>query len=444
MRVYRSGLVAASGYVAIVLAGQAAQPAAQSLPAGTRRPRGIYAVVVLDRGRRNAAVDLDALAGNSAVSGLAIRAFWSSFQPAKDQYDFSQLDAAFAAAARHHKTIQLILVPGFGTPSWVLDELPSCDELQPESAPQRGRGQRGGRGGRGGQGASPAGSCGKQSFSVSEGRRNGATEPLPLPWNPTYKQYWRTFLTEVAKRFGDNEAFVSIAVTGPTAESAEIIVPRAGDQLERWAQLLELSYRDASYHRTDKAFVEEWDAAVTMFSEVFRNVTLVMTRGSGLLNFSPGQGNDAQAAIVTAFAKHRVASNAKATQTSGMKACRATVGGIRGVKELAADGSLSPPVLGGAQFDTSFSQKPAAEGCSASCDANAPACRSVTPRDALANVLSVYFDGTPVGGAYGSAGGKAKMNYLQVYAADVTYAAAQPQVQSLLDQASQRLLSQAR
>jgi hypothetical protein len=64
--------------------------------------------------------------------------------------------------------------------------------------------------------------------------------------------------------------------------------------------------------------------------------------------------------IVSAFAAHAVGANAKATQTSGMKACRETVAGIKGVKELS--GSSSPAILGGAQFDTSFSQKPAAEG----------------------------------------------------------------------------------
>ena len=125
---------------------------------------------------------------------------------------------------------------------------------------------------------------------MSEGRGHGQRQELPLPWNPVYKRYWRAFLTEVASRLGPRDAFVSIAVAGPTAESAEIILPRAGNQLERWAQLLQMSYRDPSYHRSDKAFVEEWDAAVTVYGQVFHNVTIVFTRGSGLLDFTRGQG----------------------------------------------------------------------------------------------------------------------------------------------------------
>lgn len=340
-------------------------------------------------------------------------------------------------------------MPGFGTPTWVLDELTSCDNGEP-AAGSGGSGRRGGargesrRGGAArGEAASsaPGGSstCGKAMFEVSEGRANGQQQALPLPWNPVYKNYWKAFLTKVAARYGANDAFVSIAVAGPTAESVEIILPRAGDQLERWAALLQGAYRDASYHRSDKAFVEEWAAAVTMYGEVFSNVTLVLTRGSGLLNFTHGQSEAAQADIVSSFGRHAVGSNGKATQTSGMKACRETEGGIKGVKDLA-----SSQVLGGAQFDTSFSQKPATEGCAASCEASAPACRDVTPRDALANVLKVYFDETPAGDAFGSSKGKAQMNYLQIYAPDITFAATQPAVQALLDQASQRLLAQAR
>jgi hypothetical protein len=461
----RRGLVAA-GLAAVAMAGsRTVLPVARALEvagpaqgragrnasaASIRRPQGLYAVVVIDDARARGAGDVETLVNNPAIAGLAVRVPWSALQPAKDKYDFSILDAAFASAAAKHKTVQLIVLPGFWTPSWVLDELVPCNDLGPATPGASSRG-RAGRGRRSGGEPAPSGSketslnpCGKASFSVSEGARHGEDQALPLPWNPVYKKYWRAFLAELAARYATNDAFVSIAVTGPTAESAEIILPRAGDQLERWAEILQASYHDPSYHRTDKAFVEEWDAAVTMFGDVFRNVTLVLTRGSGLLNFSPGQANAAHEAVVTAFGRHAVGANMKATQTSGLKACRETRGGIVGVKEMSSDRSLSPPILGGAQFDTSFSQKPSVEGCPASCDGTTAACRVVTPRDALANVLAVYFDETPAGSLYGASKGATLMNYLQVYDKDVIYAGTQPAVQALLEQASQRLLMQAR
>jgi hypothetical protein len=279
---------------------------------------------------------------------------------------------------------------------------------------------------------------------VSEGKGHGEKQELPLPWNSVYKNYWRAFLIAIAARYGPRDTFVSIAVAGPTATSVEIILPRTGDQLERWEQLLRLFYRDPSYQQSDQAFVDEWSAAVTVFGEVFRNVTIVVTRGSGLPSFTHGQGKSAQAKVVSSFAAHAVGANAKATQTSGMKACRETEAGIKGVKELASNRSYSPPILGGAQFNTSFSQKPAAEGCKASCKADAPACQSITPAQALSNVLSVYFDGTPIGDLYGASTGAARMNYLQIYEKDIEFANTQPAVEAILEQASHQLLMQAR
>jgi hypothetical protein len=48
---------------------------------------------------------------------------------------------------------------------------------------------------------------------------------LPLAWDAFYKSAWRAFLVVLNERYGTNPALVSIAVAGPTAASAEMIVP---------------------------------------------------------------------------------------------------------------------------------------------------------------------------------------------------------------------------
>jgi hypothetical protein len=403
--------------------GAAAAPTAAASPATFRRPRGIYAVAVVDESAAADPGDLDALAGNPAVSGLAVRVFWSTLQPAKDRYDFSRVEQAFTAATSRHKTVQLIILPGFGTPRWVLDELPSCDPLLATSS------------------TAPSGSspCGKATFEVSEGASQGQKRELPLPWNAAYKSHWEAFLRQVAAQFGSRDALVSIAVTGPTAVSAEMVLPRKGDQLQTWSRLLQLSYRDAAYHDSDKAIVEEWEAAIDLYGRIFQGMTIVVTRGSGLLGFHKGDEKAAHAAILAYFASHSLGSNGRATQTSGLKACRETESGIAGVKEM-AQASGSPHILAGAQFDTSFSRSPEKEGCAASCDSQAAACKGVTPEQALRNVLSVYFDGTPVGDLYQGKKGTAPVDYLQIYAPDIRYASAHPTTQAILAEASQRLL----
>ena len=179
--------------------------------------------------------------------------------------------------------------------------------------------------------------------------------------------------------------------------------------------------------------------------EVFRNVTIVLTRGSGLLDFTRGQGKAAQASIVSSFAAHAVGTNAKATQTSGMKACRETEAGIEGVKEMSSSASYSPPILGGAQFDTSFSQKPATEGCPASCDAESAVCQSITPAaGAVQRAVRVLRRHAGRRSRISASKGSARMNYLQIYEKDIQFANTQPAVQAILAQASQRLLAQAR
>ncbi len=416
-------LVAASAPVlaSVPIPPSGAMPAPVRLPASSpRKPRGIYAVVALDEPRAgDPPPDLPALVANPAVSGLAVRIFWSSLEPEKGRYDWSRLEQAFAAVAPANKTIQLIVLPGFGTPRWVLSEVPSCDGfIAGGSAPQ---------------------GCGKATFEISEGVFRGENRELPLPWNPAYKAYWRAFLRELSAKYGPRGAFVSIAVAGPTAMSAEIQLPRRGDQLDRWGRLLSIAYRDSSYQRSNRAIVEEWEAAIDDYGSIFSGVTLVATRGAGLLPFTRGAGLTAHESVLAYFASHPVGNNAKATQTSGMKACRSTEQGIRGVKHMSADTSLSPRVLGGAQLDTSFSRSPAKEGCPASCDEATPSCAGISPDQALANVLSVYFDDTPLGPVYGSTRGGASLNYLQVYAEDIHYANSHPTALAKLEEVSKRL-----
>ena len=179
---------------------------------------------------------------------------------------------------------------------------------------------------------------------------------FPLPWNPTYKSAWRTFLTALAARYGSNPAFVSIAVAGPTAASAEIILPSNDDSNNpqtqfsggpispnnMWLQLLAFHYPGmAAYQGTDQAFIDEWDAAIDMSScgQVFSGVTLVLTLDDKMPSFSnntnpipAGFSGDCSAssstcATVTTIMSYFVepttgGANAKATQTSSFIALR--------------------------------------------------------------------------------------------------------------------------
>jgi hypothetical protein len=424
------------------------------------------------------------LLDNPAVSGLALQVQWATLNPNPltdpNPYYWNYVDDAFASVNTWNlnnpstpKTIQLIVSPGFYSPPWLFaDDLTSCDGLF-ASPP-----------------VIPPSSCGYATFSDSTASP-GYTK-LPMPWNLTYQAAWKTFLTALAARYS-NPSFVSIAVAGPTSASVEMILPHTDADNSMWDQLLTLQYpKNKSYHKTDQAFIDAWNSAIDMYSDVFIGVTLVVTTGNGLPNlatdtpYTPASGfasdcaNDkdmdcqAETTILSHFVESSVGGfNGKATQTSGMEASRVKMDlGVDGVKSLTLSkmtkGKASTRILGGAQFNTSFSNFAVKEGCTStfpptSADAPAgcvvktwksqgvvpvsciptaclapgvttadlatfktfgkvPASDLISPEQALYNVLEQFFTETPVGSLFGGTTAKDPLNYLQIYYPDIQYA----------------------
>jgi hypothetical protein len=152
-----------------------------------------------------------------AISGLALQLHWDLLNPnpptGPNPYFWNYVDDAFSQVLAWNnqnpssaaKTIQLLVNPGFQTPQWVMNQIPSCDGLFMNPA------------------QTPPAACGSVTFT-GYGEGGDSTE-LPLPWNPVYKSAWQTFLTGLAARYGANQFFVSIQLGGPTAASTEMLLP---------------------------------------------------------------------------------------------------------------------------------------------------------------------------------------------------------------------------
>jgi hypothetical protein len=121
--------------------------------------------------------------------------------------------------------------------------------------------------------------------------------------------------------------------------------------------------------------------------------------------------------------------NGKATQVGGLTASGisdAAPGdiGLFSVKLLTSlKPQPFPPIRGGAQFDFPVSDplKIQQEGCTspgASC--------TITPEEAAYNVLTTFFDGTPVGAFYGGTRGPAPLQYVAIDYTEVQYAEMNP------------------
>ena len=455
----------------IVLTGLFLLLPVQKAAKAQRVPIGIYAVVPVEKvvtplqndGLSRKAVNnrltslYIGLLNSPAVSGLTLQIHWDTLNPHPpahaNPYSWDYVDDAFSAVQSWNsnnpsaapKTVQLIVTPGFNSPKWILKELTSCDGLfySPQVLPEA--------------------SCGKVTFSYFP--EGGDSMELPLPWNTTYQAAWMTFLQALAARYNGNPALVSIAVAGPTAASAEMILPNDGNSggqpqfmafggadimpSDIWKALLQLQFADhPAYWETDQVFIEAWNQAIDMYGEIFSNITLVATTGNGLpkfpsaigpfppatspIDFTPdcnGAKNmdcQAETAILSHFVQPSVGgNNAKATQTSGLEATRKGKGylgeyGVRYLSQLTAGGiEVASQILGGAQLNS-----PLSKGNGAVTDGGSPIFEQ-----ALYNMLKDYFTGTNVARLYCAADvetgahGPAPLNYLQIYYQDIQYAA---------------------
>jgi hypothetical protein len=451
---------------------------------------------------------------NVAVSGIALLVKWSDLSPMDPGDDFNNpapsgslrfdyIEAALKAieawnSQRHFlqepRTLQLIITPGFHSPDWLFPAMDSagtgsCDGLFTG-------------------GVSPAttlSECGYTNifYDVEDALANSAQAKqisFPLPWNSIYKTKWQNFLTFLNGYIGSRPEFVSIAVAGPTASSEEMILPNgkpgtlnAGSQALKlpgmsqgisvytaWNCLLGNNYgvtgtcisnpsygMGSDYVNTDRAFIEEWAAAIDMYGQIFSGVTLVVTTGQGLPNFcGPGTGPSgtpscpfsypfltpppafapdcgsmptmdcaAETAILAYFAGPPVGgANAKATAMAGLSTSPGPALSSSSVKWLSEkttgksfsvlpnSTALVSRMLGGAQFASPFSST-----------SNISKAEQMLAEKMLLDVLKNFFIGTRAAFAFGTDLGtgmngsdyfvNAPINYLQVWDNDLIYAA---------------------
>lgn len=371
----------------ILVLAPALRPGMAQASGEVRRPRGVYA---FGFGPDYPPLFASLLA-NPAVSGLAIGVGWGALNPnppsGSQAHDWSYLQEAFDQVAAWNaanpsqapKTIMVSLDAGFSTPKWVKDQIPSCDGLFDASLPPA------------------ASNCGKATFS---GYFEGGGV-LPMPWNAVYKSAFRTFLQAFAKQYASNPVLVSIDIAGPTAASTEMILPNIVNTPPQaqfggfpagkmWRKLLAHAYpSQPAYQDSDQAFIDEWDAAIDMFGEIFHGLTLTTWTGDGLLNLSdkgftvpsaftddcpnPTMDCAAETTILSYLAEPSVASaDVKATGEAGLNGRRSSHSGNLGPRaakllsqSTAQLASPAAQILAGEQFGQPASVIPVQQGCAA-------------------------------------------------------------------------------
>lgn len=186
-------------------------------------PRGL-AVVLPTGDTRDLSENRKAL-NNSFMSGVAVQINWRDIEPVEGRFDWSRLDALFAAAESSNKWLRLSIFPGFFSPEWALDRAKT------------------------------------EVFDIQYGPGHGTPTKLPMPWDRMYLGRWLAFVRKVAERYGDSPAFRVIGAAGPTSVSDEMTLPVSRAAVQKW---LSDGYTPAKY-------LGAWEEVFRAYAESFPN-----------------------------------------------------------------------------------------------------------------------------------------------------------------------------
>lgn len=165
------------------------------------RPNGLTAVNNFESSTRVGGLFDDRTYTNPNIAGLTFRTSWADLEPTSGNYVWTKLDTVFDNAEKNGKWVELVLIPGFGTPAWAL------------------------------QGVQTA------TFGVKYGPGKGEQLSLPLPWDQTYLNRWFAFLKAVSARYQSRPSFIKVAADGPTSVTAEMSLPNEDTDLCTWVKV---------------------------------------------------------------------------------------------------------------------------------------------------------------------------------------------------------------
>lgn len=165
------------------------------------RPNGLTAVNNFEPSTRVGGLFDDRTYTNPNIAGLTFRTSWADLEPASGNFVWTKPDTVFDNAEKNGKWVELVLIPGFGTPAWAL------------------------------QGVQTA------TFGVKYGPGKGEQLSLPLPWDQTYLNRWFAFLKAVSVRYQSRPSFIKVAADGPTSVTAEMSLPNEDTDLCTWVKV---------------------------------------------------------------------------------------------------------------------------------------------------------------------------------------------------------------
>ena len=114
---------------------------------------------------------------NVNLDGVRLRPIWSDLAPSGGVYDWSSVDAIFALAAEHDRTIGLSVTAGLYSPQWIYD-------------------------------------AGATEYHL----RDGSGDSMPLPWDQAFQSKWLPFVRAMGSRYEGNPYLGYVVISGLSQE----------------------------------------------------------------------------------------------------------------------------------------------------------------------------------------------------------------------------------
>jgi len=190
-------------------------------PSAKLRPTGLVAVLTYQSGQTLSLAAFD----NPNISGVALQIHWADIEPTEGAPQWTTLDPFFSKASASGKWVQLLVYPGFFSPSW----------------------------------AYPASDSALFKLQYGPGSKKDGPMPLPMPWDATYQANWLAFMQQVATRYGGNSEFAILGAAGPTSVSVEATEPNTPADRTTWQ----------SMGYTQTKYVGAWNAIVPALAADF-------------------------------------------------------------------------------------------------------------------------------------------------------------------------------
>ena len=166
----------------------------------------------------------------SCISGVALRSVWTVIQPYKGVYDWSFFDQGLTLAQQNNKKISLSVAAGGYSPDWLINE-------------------------------------GAAYLNITM-QTNFLPQPqyaqMVLPWDPTFKREWSTFVQAMATRYDGNPNVAYVYIGG------------AGFYIETYVVRTQQDYNAFNAVGGLPKWIQGAKAVIDMYGSSFKNTPFLM------------------------------------------------------------------------------------------------------------------------------------------------------------------------